>query len=98
MKKLSIDELNDFPIDGPNIPGFSTELYGLRDESADLIGIVLRDNTDQDFGFVVLTRKGHPKARFASIDHGASLPDEDSADKALRAAMDKARREGTQWE
>lgn len=97
MRKISAEELRGFTIAGPRHSRLVTELYGLFDEHSDLLGIVLQDNIDRDFSFVVLTRKGHPQSQYGSIDLGVSLQTSELAESALRDAMERARLANTQW-
>jgi len=97
MKRLTIGELASMPKGGPKGPSLGMERYGLFDESSDLLGIVLQDNHDCDFSFVLLTRKGHPEGLYCAIDLGTSYANPDLAESSLREAMDQHRRAGTVW-
>ena len=97
LQRLSAGELADMPKGGPKIEGLYTELYGLFDMESDLLGIVLLDNHDQDFGFVLLTRKGHPRSLYCAIDLGTSYEKAELAEATLRESMDQHRRAGTVW-
>ena len=97
LQRLSAGELAAMPKGGPKIEGLYTELYGLFDEESDLLGIVLQDNQDLDFSFVLLTRKGHPKGLYCTIDLGTSYAKPELAESALRESMDQHRRAGTVW-
>lgn len=95
MKRLDGKDLEEMPVARGAV--FAREEYGLLDEASNLMGIVLLDNFDHDYSFVVLTQKGHPERLWACIDMGVSYPDAAGAEKAMLRAMDKARSEGTIW-
>ena len=97
LQRLSAGELAAMPKGGPKIEGLFTELYGLFDEESDLLGIVLQDNHDRDFSFVLLTRKGHPEGLYCAIDLGTSYGMAELAESDLRESMDQHRRAGTVW-
>ena len=97
LQRLSAGELASMPKGGPKGPLSVTALYGFFDKSSDLLGIVLRDNHDCDFSFVVLTRKGHPGGLYCAIDLGMSYANPALAESVLREAMDQHRRVGTVW-
>jgi hypothetical protein len=71
----------------PANPTFHKELsWWSRDDGA-IVGVVLEDQVDFDFSFVVFERNA--RSLYNAIDCGASLPTQAAALGALRAAMDK---------
>jgi hypothetical protein len=97
LQRLSAGELAAMPKDGPKIEGMYTEMYGLFDRESDLLGIVLQDNQDLDFSFVLLTRKGQPEGLYCAIDLGTCYGKPELAEATLRESMDQHRRAGTVW-
>jgi hypothetical protein len=71
----------------PANPAFHKELsWWSRDDGA-IVGVVIEDQVDFDFSWVVFERNA--RNLYNAIDCGASLPTQAAALDALHAAMDK---------
>ena len=69
---------------------YSTELSWWSDLDGDVLGTVILDHTDQDYGWIMLVKDG--AGRFRCVDVEASLASERIATATLRIAMgNKAR-------
>jgi hypothetical protein len=86
MKTLTAEELEDYEVDGPRDVGITEEIGGYHDEKAGLLGILIRDKVDDDFGYVVLKQK---KGNWAAIDVNSSFEKKSDAEVALLASFKK---------
>ena len=88
IKNISQDEFDSYEPVRATITRFLVEEIGWYvDTHGNIIGAVLRDRTDNDWGYVILGRD--EKGNFRCFDLEASIETEDSARKKLTAAMVK---------
>lgn len=89
IKPLSRERFNAF-VNWTRLPivaDIGTELHWYSDSDERVLGVVIIDHTDADFGYVVLGRD--EVGRFRAIDQQVSLSNEGKARSRLRKALRK---------
>lgn len=89
VKQLSPERFNAY-VDwtrSPHVGDFTGELEWYADAPERVLGVVVHDHTDQDFGYVILGRD--EAGRFRCIDLKVSMPNPGMARSRLKVALRK---------
>lgn len=88
FEPISLEVFNSYkPMRDPMIADIAEEVSWFRDSEESVIGVVLRDKTDDDWVFVALGRD--ERGRFRAIELAASIPTREEAESALKAVLCK---------
>jgi hypothetical protein len=93
IKKISEKKFDSYNIDRAlTLPGIVSEKQWFADDQANLLGIVLFDNVDSDWSYVVLDQENDGKYRFVYGE--VSLRTEETSRSKLIHTMSKISVEG----
>ena len=95
MLKLTVEELASYPvarISGEQSNALNVEVGGLYDEKTDILGLIVLDKYDRDYGYIVLKKDANKEeypGKYAAVDMQASFSTYEIAEEALRNAMER---------